>query len=584
MTETRVIPMLNQQQVDAIITEGLSRNLLENDVDGEFTADPEERLKIARTLAGMADQAFQAGSRGDDITAILFLAGVDMQSPAPDQTGEDVADGMTALGDSALVKIERALRMSEDSPTELEAIHAEMLRRGMAPTWQAAETNGGAQAPAPEEAAAEPAEENPAERAELEGKLTFAIMRVHNLDPSEIPGTSIETLRWIIEHPTPAVGAPASPEEMRTIVNEMVLPENPAEALQPTGETIETTQMIVQQPAPAPEPAAPVEVASLTSGRLSAADREKLEEQVTGPLLKVFGKGRNNVPELGDHELAWMIAHPDGQGALEDFKAAKARDAEIAGAPAADLQTAQAELAEEMAATNATVAQTADAAFAPPAQEQPAAAQPAPEQQKPMVLADLADAIVATVDEVRAEQAAEQPQPVAQETPALAAEPTPTPPPPAATTNADFASFAAREHLPLPPEITEDPPLMPFDMSKLTREEIYSLHSRFHSCEARVNLLITNEEDVLGDIEKLRRGQEIKVGAELPMSEDGKKLTESQRVVRVASDPEVQQYLSQAHEIEKRLRRLKMLRTNYHADVERCSRQLTRFAAEYAGD
>lgn len=573
MTE-RVIPMLNQQQVDAIITEGLSRQLLEHDVDGEFTADPDERLKIARTLAGMADQAFQAGSRGDDITAILFLAEVDMQPQAAEQTGgDDVADDMAALGDAALVKIERALRLSgDDSPAELEAVRAVMLSRGMAATWETAETNGSAQAPAPEETSVpgpdpQRLEENPAERAELESKLTFAIMRAHNLDPSEIPSTSVESLRWIIEHPVPTVGAQVPATEIP----------------QPTGETIETTHMVVQQPTPAPAPepeaAAPVEVAPPTSGRLSAADRERLEEQVTGPMLKLYGKGRNNVPDLGDHELAFMVAHPDGQGDLEEFKAAKTRDAVIAGAPAADLQAAQTELAEEMAATNAA-AQTADAAFAPPAQEQPAAAQPAPEQQKPMALADLADAIVATVDEVRAEQAAEQPQPVAQEAPT----PPPVQAPPAATTNVDFAAFAAREHLPLPPEITEDPPLLPFDMSKNTREEIYSLHARFHACEQRVGLLITNEEDALGDIEKLRRGREIQVAADIPMSEDGKKLSESQRAVKVASDPEVQKFLSAEHEIGKRLRKLKMLSTTYHKDCERCSRQLTRFAAEYAGD
>src|ERR1019366_4711689 len=96
---------LNEQQVEAILVEGLARNLLEADVEGHLPSEASERIAMAQTLVGMADLAFKAGSRDDDVAAILFIAEVDMQPQISTTGGEDVASDMTALPDDTLVKI-----------------------------------------------------------------------------------------------------------------------------------------------------------------------------------------------------------------------------------------------------------------------------------------------------------------------------------------------------------------------------------------------------------------------------------------------------------------------------------------------
>jgi hypothetical protein len=120
-------------------------------------------------------------------------------------------------------------------------------------------------------------------------------------------------------------------------------------------------------------------------------------------------------------------------------------------------------------------------------------------------------------------------------------------------------------------------------MSKSTREEIYSLHARFHACESRISFVVTNEEDSLGDLEKMRHGRELEVASELPVTVDGKRITDAQRTARIAADPQVQVYATAEHNIGKTLRKLKVLRDGYHRDVERCSRQMTRWSKEFDG-
>lgn len=521
MTE-RQVPKLNEQQVDAILTESLSRNLIELDSEGKLPTDQDERLKIAQTLIGMADRAYQAGSRDEDVAAILFIAEVDMH-PQVDQSqgGSTVASSMEAIPDEVLLKIEQSLVNAGEASDaqELAKVHDELVRRGL-------------RTPAP--GAAED------ERKQLEDQLTVGIMRAYSLDPSEIEGTSTEALRWMVEHPEPRAQTTPAAEEDPVPVS--------------TGETIETVRVMAPKEEPLSVPAAQ-ESKPVTSDGISE-EREKLESQVTGPMLKAFGRGRLDIPNIGDNELSFMLANPDGRVKKEDLLAARALDEDpTQGVPVSGGETGIVPTIAEQAAALAAGSvpepepeePAGDAAFAPPAVEPVPA--PAPAQQAP--------------------------------TPPVVPPPVPVM---ASKRDADlhFDEIVAKENFPIPQEV-ESPPTMPADMSKLSREEVYSLHAQFHAVEARISFIITRDEDELSDLQKLRRAHELAVEGTIPMTEDGKKLTEAQRATRVAQNEGVQAYVAKEHEVEKTIRKLKVLANIYHKDVERASRQMTRWSKEYEG-
>src|ERR1035437_2452012 len=534
-----VAALLNEQQVDAILVEGLNRGLLEADVEGNLPAELSEGTAMAQTLVGMADLAVKAGSRDDDVAAVLFIAEVDMQPQVANLTGgDDVATEMTALGDETLIKIEGALSKlgEEESGEELQFVRAELERRGLltaetTPNGASAATEPeAAQEPEPE-AAAEPGPPSAAfsegERSALEDRLTIGIMRAHGIDPSEISGLSMESLRWFVEHldaPADSAAQAGPVEAEAAYVDEVQAEQAPAPevaaAEEPDEGRIETVRILpgtpVVEPVLAPEDEGEETI---------SAEREDLEGRVTGPMLKSFGRGRNDVPGIGDNELRFMIENPEGRVTKERLLAARELDeVAAAGGPAVQredpnprLTTIEEAIAEEEAAAAAAPVQaTAGDGFSPPAAEEPTAPAPAPAVLKPG-------------------------------TSAIAG----PPPPPAdlyvpeeATRDGreHFDALIKREHLPTPPDIEEEPPRLPFDMSKSTREEIYSLHARFHACESRISFVVTNEEDSLGDLEKMRHGRELEVASELPVTVDGKRITDAHRTARIAADPQVQVY------------------------------------------
>jgi hypothetical protein len=553
------LPPLNEQQVDAILAECLSKKLIEADVDGRLPDDPEARRKMALTMVAQAQLMFDAGSRSDEVATVLFIAECDMNPPLLNG-GIDVADGITSLADENLINVERTLAATGESTAELEQARAEILRRGLAPTWDT--SSNGSSNGAPD-----------LERAELEGKLTFAILRKHNIDPSEVPGMSTETLRALLgEEPIAQQAAPPPPPPPPAPDPTPVIPAQPPIRPSDPENTIETTRMIIPERR-APEPAAEAPAAPTRLGRLSPAEREKLEEQVTGPMLRAYGiKSRADVPDLGDHELQFMIDHPDARALPEELEAARAKDRELAG---------EADQAEPPEAEAAYVEETQEEAVTPDQMRDIAATLNLPE--------DLAQTVDATAsEELPAEpvEPAAQPEPTSSTLPEQAAppqEPTLIAPIAPVGQRRVFESIVEKEHLPLPPEINEDPPELPYDMSKLSRDEIYSLHSRFHACESRANYLIALDEDELHDLEALRKAREVEVAAVLPATIDGKRTTDAQRSAKIAADEQVRACVAQEHELEKHVRKLKTLRDFYHSTVERCSRQLTRFSEEYGG-
>lgn len=554
--------VLTEQQAETIIREAIKLGLYELDTDGTMPVG-EDCMKAATTLVGMALLSHKAGARDDDVAAIIAISTADAQAATPQ--GEDVAteqesNPMAAIPDDTLIRIhakmQQSLESGGDVTKELTEVQAELGRRGLIPTVAVAPP-APAQATTPaaqvtvEEVDVDPAVEA-AERTQLENQLTLAIMRAHKVDPSEVEGMSLDTLRWIIAHPTPAI--------------------QPQEEAEVAGEAIETTHIVVPQPQVLEIPPATVTAATVTPTSMGdiTPEREELEGKVTGPLLKIYGRGRQDVPNIGINELRFMIEHPDGRAAPEDLAAAQALDrGEV---PAAVAPAAPAPPAPQVPApVPATEAPPEATPFDPPAAAVPE-------------VAPVAQTAAELLAEAKAEAAAVQ-----------AASPTPTPaaPVPAAelhhpieaTRDAEehFNEILEREHFPIPADI-EEPPQMPADMSKLSREEIYSLHARFHACETRILYVISGEEDALSDMQKLRRSQELAVEETIPMSVEGKKLTEAQRQSRVASDQQVQIYARAEHNAEKTIKRLKVLAGNFHKDVERCSRQLTRWSREYEGD
>lgn len=532
----RQVPSLNSDQVDSILTEALSRGLIEPDSDGNLPAEVDDRLHMAQTLVGMAHQSFLAGSRDEDVAQILFIAEVDMQP----QGGTDMASSsMDSIDNETLEKIAKSLRIAseagEDNSVEIAKVYEEMAKRGMIPEGEVLSSAPVvAQAPA----------DDSAEREQLEGQITLALMRAHGLDPSEIASTSTATLRWMIEHPDQKQAASAAevPAQVDAVAD-------PA-----PGDMAERVRIL---PPPVAEVAASEPEAVDDSG--ISPEREALEAQVTGPMLKAFGRGRLDIPNIGDNELAFMVANPEGRVTKEQLMSARALDE--SGTPASSQEVAPASIAEQLAAERrdepaqevAASAPTGDAAFAPPATEVKPQAAAAPAAEAAPVPRVPVDPATLHVPEEAQRDVKEH-----------------------------FAQTVAKEHFPIPQDI-EDPPSMPADMSKLTREEIYSLHARFHAVEARIAIVITDEEDKLGDMQKLRRARELAVEEMIPVNVDGKKLTEAQRSARIAQDEQVQIYATAEHNIEKTIRKLKVLANNYHRDVERSSRQLTKWSKEFEG-
>lgn len=124
-----------------------------------------------------------------------------------------------------------------------------------------------------------------------------------------------------------------------------------------------------------------------------------------------------------------------------------------------------------------------------------------------------------------------------------------------------------RERLPIPAELPDDQiPEMPFDMTKVGEQELISLHSRFHACEARANYLVSELGDEAADYGKLAEAKETEVRNSL--DRDEYKLKDDIDAA-VRSHAEVVALRQKEHDAKKELGRAKMLASNYHRDCER---------------
>lgn len=291
-------------------------------------------------------------------------------------------------------------------------------------------------------------------------------------------------------------------------------------------------QMIIDNPGgPQVQPTSPMPDQQPATVPAVSPEREKLESQVTGPMLKAWKLGRKSIPDMSDEELKLMVENPGGR-------------------PVAALDQSQ---------------QPEVAAVVPPAAEQvPAPLAPAPAP--PVAESPQPDA-----GSVPPEQPVATPLPLAAPAPS-------SPPVPVARPASDVGQvnaameIIAREHFPIPPDI-EDPYILPNDVSKVSDDELRSLHARAHAVEARINWVLSEFDDEIGDLERLLSDRRRVVKLQTPTSEDGKRLTKDQVEARVEADEQVQAFIGQIKDIHKSTGKLKVIRDNAHRDCERLSRQ-----------
>lgn len=370
---------------------------------------------------------------------------------------------------------------------------------------------------------AEPTQED-GERAALEAQITLAHLRAHNISQDQVPGLTIDQLRFVVANP----GGPVADSTTAT----------------------------------APTP-----------GEAPNSEREQLLAQITGPILKAWGQGRASLAGIGDHELMLMIEHPDAAVTYDQIMVVRGADGTqetITQLPKAVREALEA--AQAPAASPAQPPAPAPVAAAPP-QPQPVAAPPQMQPPAPSAFAPPAEA--------PAQAPAPAPTPVATP-PAPAATAPPVPAsiaPPAGAPAVPVASATDRamqiiqqENMPIPPEIDGDPPRLPNDISATSDAELRSYHARFHACEVRMNWVISGFDDEIGDVKKLLRDRRREVALTVK-GEDGKRLTKDAKEALVEADEHVQGYLHQLEEIEKTVGKLKVLRDGYHQDVSTCSRQ-----------
>lgn len=558
---------LTAQQVDAVLQESLHRKFFELDVDGGLPRDAGDRAKAAEELLRQCRLSYSAGNRLEGVTALLHIAEDELVSAQPNRdTGGSMATAEAQVDLSAhpletLKKFETTLlghpQETEDQAREVQEnlalVRAEIARKtGSSPqpaqaiasavAQEAASTSlNGNSGPHPEVVHAD--EVVLVDRAALEDQLSFKIMRAHEIDPSDVPSITDDQLQWILAHPegsgTPAVSPAPTPVA------------TPAVPQPDQSEIIETTRMVINrdpEPVPATPPPEPTQDAPKSD---LDPEREELEGQVTGPLLKAYGRGRTDVPGLGINELRFMIQNPEGRVTAEQLAAAKALDEDADGAAQAtppEPAIAETEPAQKVAVSPEMVV-TKEVL--------------GPEQVDHFLPQDATatnESIPVSLETVQVSNSRMT------KSQALGTVPPANP----------AQEIIDREQFPTPPEIDGKPPRLPFDMSKLDDDSLRSLHAQMHAVHSRANYIVGIWEGELRDIVKLRKGEEVTAANNAPTKDPDdsrKRLTDAQREALVAATPEVVALKEREHDIERILRQLRTLRDGYSSDVSTCSRQ-----------
>jgi hypothetical protein len=506
--------LLNEKQIDAIIDYAKSHNLY----DGTPPSDLEPRRTDAATLVYQARRARSNGNSHPDVLEICFIAEVDQNPQAsgggnmPEGAEEAVAatpppvdpaagfepaapaqDGELDLTKATVEQLSQmieGLLPHQSLPAvaaEIAKVRAEQERRASVQEPPPAPT--GAPPPQPPALPPEPPgaaiPPPPAEQLLPEGvtDATGALRQLADAAPSsavQAPESGVEG--GIPEaQPDAQAGRRASLERQLTgeilaaygksfsnaallsdeeLVRMLTYPKGPVAA--------ETTPTI--------PPAGPPERTSVSP------ERDALEGQVTGPMLKAWRRGRADIPGLIDDDLRQMIANPNGPSPLQ-----------------------------AVTTTTSSEIQLATQQMVPPA----------------------------------ALESIHYPLPSAEQ-------------------------IIAREHFPIAPEV-DLPPVLPFDISKLSDDELRSVHAQFHAVLCRANWVIAEHREQIADRELLLAAREVEVKNE---PREGK-ATKDQMAALVAADPKVVEYTMLIAEMRKPLNKLEVIADNARSTCARCSRDFS---------
>jgi|ERR1700722_12377483 len=452
-------------------------------------------------------------------------------------------------------------------------------------------------------------------------QLTLPAVKAHGVDITKLDSVPTEKLLYIVENPD-------GPKEEST---KMPVNESEVEAGAISADRGGTSIGGIVAEVKAPETVVTkadlgLNVEEETTGDISA-EREKIESLVTGPCLKAYGRGRKEIPSIGDNELRFMVLNPDGKVSPEELARAKAMDnpesvaavkesqmavtKEVPGPELVDhfLSDDQREeiiLKEELPLTEITLPSGQKVKIALPESINTEAmisvpVQISPENNKEFSPENLAGPIRISEEEQKdrsigqaAAESVSKPQPV--QAPEVVSKP---------VTQSNFDKFfeaqtgvtvtddklsaqnrameiIQKENFPTPPNYSdENAPQFPIDVSLCSRDELFSLHARFHAYETRMNWVLMQHEDEMNDYIKMRTYREAVVAKEVPfMGEDNKRNTNEHREAQVRGDIEVLELGKKEHEARKVVTDLKVLRNNYHLDCERLSRQMSKYEME----
>lgn len=483
-------------------------------------------------------------------------------SPAPVEGGNQTVAEDRTEGPTAEQEVDTAVGGADSAQGE----NAGAFARAQTP-----ETS-----PEGKQTKAKPVEED-GKRSALEEQLTLPIVKAHAADITKLSSLPIAQIEFMLENPD---GPPTEEKDMAVSESEIVASVVPKDE-----------KVVAGIAADVPVEEKVITKADLglevdeTTGEISAdgLDRENLEAQVTGPCLKAYGRGRKEIPSIGINELKFMIDNPDGKVDPSELQAA--RDIDNLGKKVVDIvREVDAEGTVESLADPIKISEEKDRTIAEAAKESTAKSPPE-EEINISEVEDIkraeeanksgntksADKIFSEIDKQEQQQNRGRKRQMA------------TP---------DFESpgqnrameIISRENMPIPPSYAdESAPVLPVDVSIISRDELFSLHAKFHAYEIRMNYVLMEHEDLMNDCIKLREYREAEVAKAVPfMGEDAKRNTNEFRDSQVKGDKEVLELGMREHEARKVVTDLKVLRNGYHLDCERLSRQMSKYEIERA--
>lgn len=454
-------------------------------------------------------------------------------------------------------------------------------------------------------------QEKDGERAELEAKLNYDMVKAHNTDLISLSKAPINELRYIVENPsgpqtydTLTETAPKEEDKVPIVDSEVKGVASDKEGESATG--IVAVKSVEQKIVTKADLGLNIVDDEPEENRTGISkDRETLESLLTGPCLKVYGRGRKEVPSIGDNELRLMVLNSSVKASDDEIEKAQMMDGKIilvlnneeinieTGKDDDEPQDNQGD-AEQIVETDRSIAEEAaaervvtksilpdqDRSIAeaateigniPPKEVYPIISQDryaAGENPTTNVELPSGQTVKVVTEIPKMPDIVEVPEEILAENKPL-------------TGQARAMEIINKEGMPIPPEISDPAPILPADVSKCSRDELFSYHARYHAYESRMNWILSSFEDELGDIEKLRRVREIDVAASIPLlAEDGKRITNEARDAQVAADSLVIQYYEEEHEKKKTVNKLKVLQRNYMKDCERISRQMSKYERE----